>query len=99
MGDTQVSIADAYSDETIGELRGWREQNERFNFDLWPSEDVRLDYALAKQPVIESSEIYYFLFGELKKTLSGEPSFVALSSTGFTETILSGFLHADFGTL
>jgi hypothetical protein len=56
--DTQVSIADAYSDETIGELRGWREQNERFNFDLWPSEDVRLDYALAKQPVIECSEAF-----------------------------------------
>jgi len=54
--DTQVIVEDAYGDGTTGEMRAWKEQNEKFNFDVWPAQDKRLDFGGAKQPGIECSD-------------------------------------------
>jgi len=54
--DTQVSVADAYGEETLGELRGWTEKNDNFNFDVWPADDKRLDFGGSKPPTILVSD-------------------------------------------
>jgi len=54
--DTQVIVEDAYGEGTTGEMRAWKEQNEKFNFDVWPAQDKRLDFGGAKQPGIECSD-------------------------------------------
>merc|ERR1719183_3200677 len=54
--DNKVLAFDAYDVEIEGVLRSWTEKNDSWALDVWPEDDLRLNYTLNKQPVVEVSD-------------------------------------------
>jgi len=55
---TDVTVADDYYVETVGNLRGWSQKNENWSLDVWPSATERFNFMSAKQPIIEVSDAF-----------------------------------------
>jgi len=54
--DNKVLAFDAYDVEIEGSMRGWTEKNDSWALDVWPEDDLRLNFTLNKQPVVEISD-------------------------------------------
>lgn len=54
--DTRVTAADQYQVESSGVLVSWSEANEKWAFDVWPSQTQRFNFTADKQPAIEISD-------------------------------------------
>jgi len=54
--NTQVTVADIFEVDTMGELRSWSESNGNWNLDIWAPDGKRYAYKSNKEPAFQVSD-------------------------------------------